>query len=92
MTNRGGPTGIRSVLQPGISNKTHSGMGRLCIPLCMYNHSHLLAPQLRLYAIQRLSRLNRKLISCDAMPEETSLMVLVIAWIASIRVLPCREN
>ena len=53
MTNRGGPTGIRNVLQPGISNKTHSGMEPLCIPLCMYNHSHLLAPQLRLYALQR---------------------------------------
>jgi len=36
-----------------------------------------------------LSRLNQKLISCNAMPDETSLMSLVTAWIAFIHVLMC---
>jgi len=46
------PTEIRGILQPGISNKTDSGMEPLCIPQCIHDHPHLLAPQLRLYPLQ----------------------------------------
>ena len=45
------PIEIRSILQPGISNKNNSGMEPLCIPQCIHNYPHL-APQLRLYPLQ----------------------------------------
>ena len=47
------PTEICNILQPGISNKTNSRMEFLCIPQCIHNHPHILAPQLCLYALQR---------------------------------------
>ena len=81
---------------------TNSRMGSLCIPRCIHGHPNLLAPQLHRYAFQRTlcfptptmpsnahSRLNQKLTSCGAVPEEMSLMSLVAARMALIQELTC---
>ena len=49
---QGRPTEICSILQPRISDKTNSRMESLGIPQCIHDHPRILAPQLRLYALQ----------------------------------------
>ena len=82
------PTKIHSILQSRISGETNSHTKPLGIPQCIHERpSSLLHCTSICY--NALSRLNQKLISCNTVPDKTSLVSLVTAWMALIHELRC---
>ena len=75
-----GLTQVCSILQTCIRDKANCRMKTFCISQAIHNHVNLVTPQLVFNVSSALSRLNQKLIPCDAVPEETSLVSFVTDW------------